>query len=106
MIESPISVSQWLSDWLVLVDYNSAQPEGTGDQWRKALEAAKLREPSRFKRLAIWFDEDGWLCITSPRNSISEFEERVPAHAIDEWIEACEKVLDEHQGMLSGGGGI
>lgn len=97
--------SEWLSDWFVIDEYESAQPEGRSAEWREILEAMKRRESKGFRRVAVRFDK-GFAEFTSPRNSIVSCEALLVPTEIDEFIAAAELVLDLDAGMLHSGDGI
>lgn len=97
--------SEWLGDWFVLDEYQSAQPEGTAEEWREVIEAIKNRRNVSFRRVSVRFDS-GFFSFTSPRNSIVDCEAILTPSEITDFVAQAESVLDEAQGMLCDGGGI
>ena len=97
--------SDWLSDWYMLTEYQSAQPEGSAEEWRAIIEALRSKSSQSFRRVAVWFEnERAYFC--SPRNSVSDYEACLDASEIDEFVRDAEVLLDEHQQVVKDGAGI
>lgn len=91
-----IKKSQFISDWFVLTEFKSAQPEGTSQEWLEIIKAMKARSDRRFRRVAVWFDE-GFAFFNSPRNSVVDFELRIEPNNIQRFIDKAEKILSDNQ---------